>query len=232
MKNNQKNLGGFALFEALFFLLVAAILIGGAYYVGSNHSKKSASTNSGTSSATPTSSGNSTFKNSEFGFQFSYPSSWGSATLTSGPGVHGQGGTVAFSSNSTYYVGFATTDYERTGIGGGCLVIVSPNHFEPFVAEKDANHFIDVKVDEPDLSVMYGANTLSGSSENGCPAVMIARHKVTNDKKVESVNLNYYRDNQFKDATDIAKYETDPTQFFPQSDQDTFLKVARSISSL
>jgi hypothetical protein len=231
MKSKQH---GFTVIEILFFILLVAVLVGGAYFVGNrNKTAKNKTANSLSDKASPASdSADKTFKSTEFGFQFQYPAAWGKADLNSGTGFDGKGagGTITFSSEEGYHFSFISPDYERAGVGGGCLAVIAPNNFEAFKSLSDADSFIDVKVDKPGFSVMYGGSDYL-ATDTGCPSVMAARKKLVGSK-IDSVDFSHFRDNQFKNAADIAKYSTNPTLFFPQADQDTFMKVALSITEV
>lgn len=93
MNKIRNNMGGFALFEVLFFLLLGVVLIGSAYYVGSNHSKKTKSntSQSGSSSnntaqtASQIPSSWKTYQDNSLGIKFSYPNGWKVGRDTSGP---------------------------------------------------------------------------------------------------------------------------------------------------
>jgi hypothetical protein len=76
MKNNRKNVGGFALFEVLFFVLLVAILVGGAYYVGKNHSTKTANNTSSSSSNSAIKTGWHLYTNTAAGYSLQLPAGW------------------------------------------------------------------------------------------------------------------------------------------------------------
>lgn len=222
---------GFAVLEGLLFLLLAAVLVGGAYYVGKNQNKDSKNSSTTTNSNTQTTD-TSNYKNTEYGFQFSYPKSWGTATFQSNEGVKGIAGGVTFSNENDYSFDFVTKDYETAGRGGGCLPVYATQQFEKFEAEKTADTFMDIKVNDSTLSLMFGGTDYLATTDRGCPAVMAARKQISNNDKIASLNFRHFRDNQFKDSGDIAQYWVKPTQFFPSADQTTFLKVAYSIAEL
>lgn len=75
-------MGGFAVFEMLFFILLVAVLVGAAYYVGKNHSDKSSKSNaantkdSSAASRPATSSDWEIYQNSQLGLKFSHPKGW------------------------------------------------------------------------------------------------------------------------------------------------------------
>ncbi len=237
MKNSGKKQHGFAVFEVLFFVLLAVVITGAAYYIGTRHNKSSTEpTSSKSTTSLPVSTQKSSdalsnYENKDLGFKFSYPKSWGTPTLDSSTNDTGSSYAINFADQKDYFFSMWSKTYQPLGLGGGCLPVNPVPSYTPFEGIKDSDTFKDIKVNEPSLSIMYGGTSANGP-DDGCPAVMAARKKIDNNSQIGSINFEHFTDSKFKSSDDIAKYYTNPTLFFPTDIQNEFIQVARSISNI
>lgn len=122
MKNNQK---GFSAVEALIILVITGAIIAIGFYVWNTSHKDKAASTQNSQTATKTSSDkdvatatNKEYVNEEYGFSFSYPSSWKLTTELKDMGRGGKEGTVAVTSPNGTIVHF---DPNFGGKGGDCV---------------------------------------------------------------------------------------------------------------
>lgn len=231
MNHNLKQ-QGFSAVEALLILVIIGLLGGSGYYVLNAKKNADKSLNNAASqeqSVSPSSSATpGQFQNKDLGFKFEYPKEWGTAVLNNDPGIKGTWYKLTFSQNDKHNLSFFSKDYETAGLGGGCGYTPPSHEFVAFSAVLDPDYFIQVKVNEPNLSIAY-----KGDAEGECPMVAIARKKIADNNKVGSIDFRYFNStNTFSTPADISKYYDDPTFYFPQADQDVFLEVARSITEI
>ncbi len=249
---------GFTIIEIAIVIVVIALASGSAWYVGKHNksAKSSASSSSKTTSATTKSTATSsttsnltTYENKDLGFKFSYPTSYGTATLTTNADSNGAHEySIGFANrttdnNNTVSIKMENPNFERGGIGSVCNLGVSLPKASYVAQTPLTGSWVSSRtiVSETGLSgiesVSFPDDTTTGDASSYCPDVEISLLK-----QISNANFNValvFFANRSPEAGKLnsqaeynSLYATSPNSFVSATQRDELIAIAKSFTNL
>lgn len=186
------------------------------------------------------------YENKNLGFKFAYPKEWGEAIIATGTGEKGSSAQLSFTKQKLAVAGVVTKDFQA-GADGQCYVVLGvwPNFKLPDI--KSNNQEGDYKYNDSkykgtrhilkdtDQEYIYRSFEAGSAGIGSCPGLSANGYKVFTDQSKYLGIEFFWGDGKISSGVPISefdKYKADPTLYFSEADQENFIKLVGSASSL
>lgn len=250
MKMVDKSQKGFSAVEALLILVIVGIVGGLGWYVwDANEDSKNSLSKSSQAEQKKTESSSSKWKwyeNKNFGFKFSYPESYGTASIihtTEGDGPKSY--TITFSAfpkeTSPYVIKFAEKGYETLGVGSVCNLglTVAESTYKALDVSAESWQTSRQLLNLDDITAVETVSWADPEANAGmCPDAQIeANKKLGPPSKIEVITVSYAertkQADKLKSQADYTEaYKANPSDFISDKTRNTVLDIAKSATPL